>query len=129
MTKTPRPISFHEDAIQFITAYFSIPRALVTNCVGWELDLTLQALPLRQYFDVIVNYEPPLRGKPEGDLYLKAAEILQVSAKKCLIFEDSATGILSGKNAGMTVVAIDRGIHRDFHEADVVVPSFCELMQ
>lgn len=47
------------------------------------------------------------KGKPAPDVYLKAAENLQVAPEECLVFEDVPMGILAGKNAGMKVCAVE----------------------
>ena len=46
-----------------------------------------------------------LKFTPFG-VYLQAAELLGVEPARCVCLEDSANGILSGKNAGMFVIAI-----------------------
>ncbi len=40
------------------------------------------------------------RGKPEPDIFLKAAELIGQDSKECLVLEDSTTGLLAGKAAG-----------------------------
>ena len=40
------------------------------------------------------------RGKPEPDIFLKAAELIGQDPKECLVLEDSAPGLLAGKAAG-----------------------------
>ncbi|EWM22825.1 had-superfamily hydrolase [Nannochloropsis gaditana] len=56
----------------------------------------------------IVTGDDPkvVRGKPAPDIYLEAAQRLGVAPEECLVFEDALTGVLSGKAAGMFVVAI-----------------------
>ncbi|KAL9652922.1 hypothetical protein ABK040_015438 [Willaertia magna] len=44
--------------------------------------------------------------KPFPDPYLKAANLLNVKASNCVVFEDSENGIKAGKGAGMYVVAL-----------------------
>lgn len=44
------------------------------------------------------------KGKPNPDIFLLAAEKMQVSASDCIIIEDSLEGIRGGKNAGMKVL-------------------------
>lgn len=46
-------------------------------------------------------------GKPEPDIYNEVASILKTKAENCLVFEDVVQGIIAGKRAGMTVVAVD----------------------
>ena len=65
-----------------------------------------QVHQLRDFFTSIVTGSDVERGKPSPDIYLKAAEALNVSPAGCLVFEDIAAGILAGKNAGMRVCAV-----------------------
>jgi sugar-phosphatase len=46
------------------------------------------------------------RGKPFPDPYLKGAEVLRIPAQECLVAEDAATGVRSGKAAGARVLAL-----------------------
>lgn len=74
-----------------------------------ELNLTnsvLKANNVFDYFQTIVTGCAVLKGKPEPDIYLQVAKNLNVNPKKCLVFEDSWFGVLSAKNANMTVFAI-----------------------
>ena len=49
-------------------------------------------------------------GKPNPAVYLCVAKDLGVEPSKCLVFEDGPMGILAGKNAGMTVWAVDEAV-------------------
>ena len=66
-----------------------------------------EALHLSDYIDVIVTSCEVKKGKPAPDVYLAAAERLRVAPKDCLVFEDVPAGILAGKNANMTVCAVE----------------------
>ncbi|KAL9658716.1 hypothetical protein ABK040_005871 [Willaertia magna] len=44
--------------------------------------------------------------KPHPEPYLLAAKLLNVDPSKCIVFEDSEDGVLSGKRAGMTVIGL-----------------------
>lgn len=70
-------------------------------------EAVLDALHIREYFDTVRTACEVAKGKPAPDVYLKAAEDLQVRPSECLVFEDIPSGILAGKNAGMTVCAVD----------------------
>lgn len=56
--------------------------------------------------DVICSAEDEKRGKPAPDVYLRAASLLGVPAASCLAIEDSVSGVLSARAAGMQCVAI-----------------------
>lgn len=71
-------------------------------------------------------------GKPAPDVYLKAADLLKVHPKDCLVFEDVPKGILAGKNAGMKVCAVfdeaSRGQEKRKRElADYYIRSFEDI--
>lgn len=61
---------------------------------------------LLPYFDVIRTSCEVAKGKPHPDVYLSVAEEMKVAPSKCLVIEDIPNGVLAGKNAGMTVWAI-----------------------
>ncbi len=66
----------------------------------------LDALHIRDYFSAVITSDEIQMGKPAPDIYLKAAEELQVLPKACLVFEDIPNGIRAGKCAGMSVCAV-----------------------
>ena len=72
------------------------------------------------------------RGKPAPDIYLKVADELDAEYESCLVFEDVPMGVLAGKNAGMTVCAVEDEFSRDQIEekrrfADYYISSFRDL--
>ncbi len=71
------------------------------------VETALQSLQVRDYFQVVTTACEVERGKPAPDIYLKVAGQLAVSPQECLVFEDVPAGILAGKRAGMSVIAID----------------------
>lgn len=58
------------------------------------------------YFDVIVGGDMVETGKPAPDIYLKAAELLELSPESCAAFEDSPNGIRSAYSAGCQAIMI-----------------------
>jgi beta-phosphoglucomutase len=67
-------------------------------------------------------------GKPDPEVFLKAAEKLGVVPKKCIVMEDASNGAEAAKAAGMACIAITstRGKNQ-LQKADLVVNSFKEL--
>ena len=53
------------------------------------------------YFDSIIGGDMVQRGKPDPEIFLKGAEVLQVKPENCLVLEDSKMGILAANNAEM----------------------------
>lgn len=58
------------------------------------------------HFHALVTRDLVRAGKPAPDIFLKAAELLEVAPVDCLVFEDSATGILAAEAAGMRVIMV-----------------------
>lgn len=67
---------------------------------------TLRALGIADLFQAIVTAEDYKRGKPAPDPFLEAAMRLGVAPEKCLVFEDTATGIAAATAAGMRSVLV-----------------------
>lgn len=66
----------------------------------------LSKVGLTKYFDAVADGNLGLPKKPDPAVFLKAAELLGVSAEKCLVFEDSLAGLAAAQNAGMQRVAV-----------------------
>lgn len=111
----------------------SIKTGIATSNSRALADAFLEANELTQYIDCIVTSCEVCAGKPAPDVYLRAAELLDVSPLNCLVFEDIPMGILAGKNAGMKVCAVeDRyslGMINDKKQlADYYIQDFYEVM-
>ena len=82
------------------------PIALATNAERANIDFTLDGAGLRRYFDVIVDGSQVSRPKPAPDVYLHAAELLEIAPENCIVFEDSPVGVAAAAAAGMRVVGV-----------------------
>lgn len=65
-------------------------------------------------------------GKPAPDVFLRAAELLGVEPRKCVVIEDGRAGMKGAKVAGMKVVALVKN-KQEFWPADLIVNSLMEL--
>ena len=84
-------------------------------------------------FDTVVTSCDVAAGKPSPDIYLKAAKDMNVTANKCLVFEDVPMGILAGKNANMTVCAVEDEFSKKMVDekrqlADYYINTYLELI-
>ncbi|HIO05301.1 TPA: HAD family phosphatase, partial [Candidatus Poribacteria bacterium] len=61
---------------------------------------------LRRYFCCTASSEDVANSKPEPDVFLLAAERLNVKPASCCVIEDTVAGVIAGKAAGMTVMGI-----------------------
>ncbi|MFS8050207.1 HAD family hydrolase [Rhizobium sp. BR 314] len=92
-------------AQQFVDQLGNEQWAVVTSA-GRSLAvkrLTAAGLPIPE---ILITAQDVVRGKPDPQGYLLAAERLSVSPGRCLVFEDAPAGIEAGLRAGCDVVAI-----------------------
>jgi beta-phosphoglucomutase len=106
-----------------------IKTALATSNL-WEVaQVLISKLALDEFFDVVVTGENVVRKKPAPDLFLMAANKLNVNANDCLVFEDSPAGVEAAKRASMKVVGIYRSEEhkKDLIKADLLIKNFFEV--
>lgn len=99
----------------------------ISCCVGSStprLNITaaLHLLGLENYFQIIIAAEDVLKGKPDPQVFLLAAQKLHLSPDRCIVFEDAFVGIQAAKAGGMKIVAVTT-THpaSELTEADLVV--------
>jgi HAD superfamily hydrolase (TIGR01509 family) len=83
-----------------------LPKGVATSSPRHYMEELLSRYRLLPRFAMTLTAEDVARGKPEPDVYLKAAEVLGVAAGEMLVFEDSGAGVASAAAAGAFVVAV-----------------------
>lgn len=89
------------------------PIALATSTAYEHAQIKLRNSKLYDYFDFIIGGDQVANGKPDPEIYLKAAAELNVAPSNCVAFEDSENGVRAALAAGIYVVQVP----------DLVVPS------
>ena len=100
------PIPNIHDAVHRIHARLDARIACASGADRIKVEMQLRKVGLMDYFDgrIFSGYETP-RSKPFPDVYLAAAEGLQVDPRRCAVVEDTVTGVCAGVAAGATVFA------------------------
>ena len=102
-----------------------IPRAIATSAPRSNVDFTLQYTNTGKYFETILDEAFVTRGKPDPEIYLKAAAALGFDPRDCVVFEDSLSGVASGKRAACKVVGITTThTAEELHETDFIINDF-----
>jgi len=83
-----------------------IPRSVGTGAHRADARQTLRAIGADSLFEIIVTHEDVSRGKPDPEIFLKAAELMNAEPERCLVLEDGEPGIRAARSAGMDVVRI-----------------------
>lgn len=90
-----------------------VPRAVGTSATSMNAELALSRLGLEEMFDARVTAADVVRGKPDPEVYLKAASALGVAPTECLVFEDAVLGVRAARAAGARCVALTTSFPRD----------------
>jgi beta-phosphoglucomutase len=97
------------------------------------VDFYYKYLDLEKWFpfkDIVFN-DGTFPGKPAPDIYLKAADKLNVDIKDCLVVEDAKSGVESARRAGVSKVIflINEGNRKTIEEVkvDKIINSFKDI--
>ena len=83
-----------------------LPLAVASGSVHRIINEVLAMRDLRRYFCCTASSEDVANSKPQPDVFLLAAERLNVKPASCCVIEDTVAGVIAGKAAGMTVMGI-----------------------
>lgn len=115
-------------------AAVELPMAVVSS--SRNAEAVLDAAGLVDYFTVVMDgnlgHQLGLPGKPAPDVFVRAAQLLDVPVAESVVLEDALSGVAAGAAGGFgLVVGIDRGAGVDALEAagaDLVVSDCEELL-
>jgi beta-phosphoglucomutase family hydrolase len=102
-----------------------IPRAVASSTPRINIETVIQLTGLHGLFDALVSAEDVQRGKPDPDVFLKAALSIDRKPASCVVLEDAHVGIEAGRKAGCKVLAVAT-THpvESLGQADAVVKDF-----
>lgn len=107
-----------------------LPYGLATNSPTINALECLELAGIREVFSVIVTRDNVQRGKPAPDIFLAAADFLQVDIKQCLVLEDSPSGIAAAASSGAFSVYIPSTLPVDRQAAEqcnLIINDLAEL--
>ncbi len=85
----------------------------------------LERIGLDGFFDAVIDGLKITNSKPDPEVFLKAANELNIDPENCLVFEDAAAGIEAAKKAGMLAIGV--GKYENLSNADKVIPDFNDI--
>jgi HAD superfamily hydrolase (TIGR01509 family) len=83
-----------------------VPMAVATSTIRRIAEHHLRRVGLIEHFTAICTREDVARGKPNPDIFLKAAAALGVGVERCLVLEDSYHGIRGAHAAGAMPIMV-----------------------
>lgn len=126
------PESFHlakgaERFLDFLCEN-EIPHTIATMSEEVNVKFFIEGFNLDKWFDVdkIVFDDGKIKGKPEPDIYLKAAQNLGLKPEECIVVEDAVSGIEAARRAGTgKIIAIESMETADLYST---IPAVDEII-
>jgi HAD superfamily hydrolase (TIGR01509 family) len=126
--KLKNELHFIPNALELLSDCKSaqIPIALVTASTGRQMRAVLERFPTG-IFDTTVSKDDVADSKPDPAPYKLAASQLGVDIEKCLVVEDSITGVQSGLRAGAQVLGIPHMVRMQPHQNLRLIKSLSDI--
>lgn len=83
-----------------------IPLAVGSSGPKENVELILDTFGIRSFFKSVISGSDTSRAKPFPDIFLAAAQGLNVQPHHCWVVEDAVSGIRAARTAGMTALGI-----------------------
>jgi beta-phosphoglucomutase len=104
-------------------------QALASSAPPQNIHLIVTLLGLAPYLQATVSGESVAQGKPAPDIFLAAAQAVNVAPPHCLVIEDAPAGVAAAHAAGMRCLAVRRAGQSDapgLDTADALVSSLTD---
>jgi beta-phosphoglucomutase family hydrolase len=93
-----------------------------------NVELLVDSLKLREFFDELITAEDVKKGKPEPDAFLIAAQKLKVNPEDCVVIEDAPVGIEAAKRARMKRIALTTTHPREeLQDANLILSDLSDI--
>ncbi len=99
-------------------------QAIASSAPRANVEVMVAAIGVADLMNAIVSAEDVTRGKPDPEVFLRAAERLGVPPDRCVVVEDAAAGVEAGRRAGMKTIGVNA---RAPLAADLYVESLADL--
>jgi len=105
-----------------------IVMAIATSGIQVNIDFMFEHIPIKQYFKTVIQSKDITKGKPDPEIFMKAAEAVGFPPENCVVFEDSLAGVKAAKKAGIKVVALTTSEKKeDLKKANLVIKNYNEI--
>ena len=106
-----------------------IPLAIASSSPRIFIEAVIDKIQIARYFTTWISGEEVPESKPAPDVFLVAAAMLNVQPENCIVIEDSKSGTIAAKSAGMKCIGFQNpnSGNQDLSEADFIFDSFTEL--
>lgn len=121
---------FRDGSREFVNVLtrYKIPMALVSTRPRKNLEEAIGAIGIEGVFNAVVTAEDVYRGKPDPEMFVYAAQLLQFIPERCIVFGNSNLTVEAAHDAKMKCVAVaSKHPVYELTAADLVVRWLDEL--
>jgi len=102
--------------------------ALASSSSSMIVDAVLSRFNLRHFFNAVVTGSDVQHSKPNPEIFLKAAQMLNIDPSMCIVIEDSPNGVNAALAAGMGCIGFaSEKNHHNISHATWTIKSFREF--
>ena len=83
-----------------------VPCSVGTSTHLANIEISMAKTGLGPFFRGVISSENVQLGKPNPEVFIKAALLIRRDPEKCVVFEDSFAGLKAARNGGMKAVAV-----------------------
>jgi beta-phosphoglucomutase len=87
--------------------------------------MILERVGIMGLFDAVADGNLISKAKPDPEVFLRAAEMIDIKPGNCVVFEDAVAGVQAALNAGMTCIGV--GSPKILTKANFVVSGLDEM--
>lgn len=121
------PADLAEDTRNTLLALREEGLKLAIGSSSKNTPFILQQIGLDHFFDAVSDGNNITHSKPDPEVFLKAAEMLQLSPEQCLVVEDAVSGAQAGHAGGFQVACL--GDASQAGAGDFNMKHFSELLK
>jgi beta-phosphoglucomutase len=110
---------------EFLEALKAAEIKIALGSASKNAKIILDKTNITHFFDAIVDGNMVQVSKPDPEVFLLGAHLLNVDPKSCVVFEDAISGVEAAIAGGMRVIGV--GEKEVLQKADVVISSLAEM--
>jgi beta-phosphoglucomutase len=112
-------------SVEFISELRKMKIKVAVGSASKNTPLILERVKIKNIFDAVADGNNVRKAKPDPEVFLTAAKMLEVENKDCIVFEDAVAGVQAALNAGMKCVGV--GSSKVLTEANFIVSGLNEM--
>jgi HAD superfamily hydrolase (TIGR01509 family) len=122
-----KPVNGLMDFLSLLREH-QVPRAIATSAPSSNVEYVLNKTGVGEFFQIIIDGNMIKHSKPHPEIYLKTIEAIGYPSQKCLVIEDSLSGIESARKAGCIVIGLTTThTAEELKDAQLVIDDFKQL--